>query len=711
MANDLVVKLLLKTGAFSTDLKTAKGEIQNFQSGCQKAGNSLSAFGKSMGINIGSLAKFGGVVGAAAIAGKELKNILDSSQTTADAFQNAISGCNGVISTLRSSIATMDFSAFRNGIMSVYEAARAAAEALDKLGNTQIAYNYLSKESAAAFDKAEATYRSKDATKEQKAEALKVMKDIVDQQLNYSKNYGKDLYDAYVTQVVKKAGANLNAKDVTLEMFRQAMLTDIGMGRSRDEWENEYNKYINEVGEYWEGGTLFKKGHYNNLDAVEKLKKKYASAIAIHAMLELMKDDELKGLSEYLTAAAGAEQTGYALSKRLSEMDKSYANEIKPKTTGTVKTKEEIKAVEGSIDDLQKKYNEANNRLNRDFIFGTEAWENQNKEVQELKKQIDELTAKIKEYNGEIQKVEETTESGPAVGSQEFFSQMVSEYTKNRDASPFGSEEYKKWDKKKKMAEKQLNRGLRQNVESAWIDIFLGDDKEISVDKLDSLIKTMEQLRKTMVIGSDDFLDYTEVIDKLTNMKNEALGITTSVDLGTDKWDDFNNTMSATSTIVSNLTNTFRENSEVTTASILSMVANSLPAIAQLISSISALTAVETTEAGVAATAKAVSTSKHWIEAIAAIASIGSAVASAVSAAKNAGKYASGGIVGGSSFTGDRLVANVNSGEMILNRTQQANLFRQLNTPSMGGEVKFKIAGTDLEGVLKNYNRKYNNVR
>ncbi len=41
--------------------------------------------------------------------------------------------------------------------------------------------------------------------------------------------------------------------------------------------------------------------------------------------------------------------------------------------------------------------------------------------------------------------------------------------------------------------------------------------------------------------------------------------------------------------------------------------------------------------------------------------------------------FASGGIVGGSSTTGDRLIARVNSGEMILNKHQQLLLWQLLN--------------------------------
>ena len=91
--------------------------------------------------------------------------------------------------------------------------------------------------------------------------------------------------------------------------------------------------------------------------------------------------------------------------------------------------------------------------------------------------------------------------------------------------------------------------------------------------------------------------------------------------------------------------------------------------------------------------------------AVAAIAAIIAAIASAVSSSSKM-KFANGGIVGGSSFTGDRITAQVNSGEMILNRAQQANLFRLANGGGAGGQVEFHISGTDLVGVLNNYNRK-----
>ena len=54
-----------------------------------------------------------------------------------------------------------------------------------------------------------------------------------------------------------------------------------------------------------------------------------------------------------------------------------------------------------------------------------------------------------------------------------------------------------------------------------------------------------------------------------------------------------------------------------------------------------------------------------------------------ISSVKSAAKYATGGIVGGSSFHGDRITAQVNSGEMILNKQQQLRMLKILSGQAM----------------------------
>ena len=75
-----------------------------------------------------------------------------------------------------------------------------------------------------------------------------------------------------------------------------------------------------------------------------------------------------------------------------------------------------------------------------------------------------------------------------------------------------------------------------------------------------------------------------------------------------------------------------------------------------------------------------------------------------------AGGYAEGGIVPGNSFNGDKVMAMVNSGEMILNTHQQKNLFDMLNGITGTGiasskiELTGRIRGKDLLLAQKNYN-------
>lgn len=70
-------------------------------------------------------------------------------------------------------------------------------------------------------------------------------------------------------------------------------------------------------------------------------------------------------------------------------------------------------------------------------------------------------------------------------------------------------------------------------------------------------------------------------------------------------------------------------------------------------------------------------------------------------------KFATGGIVPGGSFTGDNVLARVNSGEMILNAAQQSNLFKMINTGSTQrqGAPELVVRGDKLYAVLQNYTK------
>lgn len=93
-----------------------------------------------------------------------------------------------------------------------------------------------------------------------------------------------------------------------------------------------------------------------------------------------------------------------------------------------------------------------------------------------------------------------------------------------------------------------------------------------------------------------------------------------------------------------------------------------------------------------------------WIAAIAA----GTAVM--ISTISQLQSFSQGGIFQGSKTVGDHNLARVNSGEMILTKTQQGNLFRILdnNTAGLGGGVgvsSVRVKGSDLYLALSNYSK------
>lgn len=97
-----------------------------------------------------------------------------------------------------------------------------------------------------------------------------------------------------------------------------------------------------------------------------------------------------------------------------------------------------------------------------------------------------------------------------------------------------------------------------------------------------------------------------------------------------------------------------------------------------------------------------------WIQAV-------SAVATMVGLMANLPKFEQGGIVPGGMYAGDKVLARVNSGEMILNKSQQNNLYNAINRGNRGETIhitgKLIGSGSSLVAVVDNYARKQGRMR
>ena len=96
------------------------------------------------------------------------------------------------------------------------------------------------------------------------------------------------------------------------------------------------------------------------------------------------------------------------------------------------------------------------------------------------------------------------------------------------------------------------------------------------------------------------------------------------------------------------------------------------------------------------------------ISVVAEIGAIVGTVASTIAQAKSiigsadAGKFAGGGVVGGTSYEGDRLTAHVNSGELILNKEQQGQLlFNMANANAAVAQIDYERMQAAFEAALQ----------
>lgn len=249
----------------------------------------------------------------------------------------------------------------------------------------------------------------------------------------------------------------------------------------------------------------------------------------------------------------------------------------------------------------------------------------------------------------------------------------------------------------KKKFENETNEGVRAGLRKA---IELEEIKlKIKIDG-----SNLEELNSNGIKSTGK-----SIKGELTSGVIKIKGVDPSVIESNYSYSDSLNTVATQLNTITNLTGEGAAAWVNWASTVMTSIATAIPMIAALTT---AKNAEATANAKAAATGAASSVAAIPILGpIMAVAAIGSIIAAFASIPK----FASGGIIGGSSFIGDNMIARVNSGEMILNGTQQRNLFNLLdgkgNVAGSSGEVVFKIAGKDLVGTLNNQMSKTNKYK
>lgn len=665
---DLVVKLMLDSGAFGNDIREAERKAKNFSDNIKGAGKTAGEFGKEIGLATGALGKLGSVVvgaGGVVAAMGAFKSIMESTHGTAKQFHGTISGFEGVLKSFQKSIATFDFTNFINGIDDVFNRYKTAKEAMMDFGVELTGYNYTKSENLRKIKDKKVEYLN--ATSDSDRKKIKSeANDIIKKMQNNLKNLATSANNAFKTTLISEDAGKIKA-DVDIDQLKswtmQAMETSPEDKKTEQEIYNRISDRIADLNNALDGAEMV--DFMNNATQSSWLGQLLNNAVngSTNYVRDANRIDEIRAnpekykqeLADQINRNQGIfvrnalyklpqEELGVLLNVLSKINDETSAiNEAFAEITGwsggggaaggsggggVV----ERKAEPGSLQDILKKIS-GKEEDTKYLAVGSKKWEEAREKLLEYKQEYERLLELQESYNP---KVEKTLD----LNTRDGLISKISELEKLRNATNISTPD--------------------------WYSLS------------SSLNEYRLQLEKLI-----------EIQEEFDNSFNDN-----SLDKWHKKMDNAQITISSVAGTISSLGNTFstwEKRSMQVAADITDMFGNAAEGIMEFIS----IQQAAATAAGTAQAAK-----MPFPYNLAAIATVTSTILSVFDNIRTiAGRFAEGGIVGGNSYSGDKLFAMVNSGEMILNKRQQQNLGNMIGG---GGQVEFHISGDALIGVLNN---------
>lgn len=280
----------------------------------------------------------------------------------------------------------------------------------------------------------------------------------------------------------------------------------------------------------------------------------------------------------------------------------------------------------------------------------------------------------------------------PEEGSVKYYEQLIEAEKKYRETHTLTANEITASLEKEAVLASKLNAAKWDNEHPAIIDHTADRTSLAPVNAADVLPEIPDRLPEIPLDG------YDAAIEKLTALRNVLDGMGGDVSASVDRWaglaEIFNNEMA---------TGAEKAGAALVVAgdSLKAFGANSAAAkVGAIAASIGQLILGFATASAAAAEGGPIVWLGFLISGLATVASV-------IGTIKG---FAGGGIIDGNTFHGDAIVARVNAGEMILNRTQQSNLFRLLDSGGSRAaapvQVRFVLEGDKLVGCVDTYKAK-----
>jgi hypothetical protein len=671
--SDIITRLLLKTNDFDANLEKSKGSVNRFQ-------GDISNIAKSVG---SSFVKVAGGIGLAVSASESFMKIIRSTQTTSDEFDNTLNACKGTVDIFFQSLSSGSFEAFNNGVLNTISNLKELSALRDSLADAKLSMGFNNKIFETQFTKFESIIRDTTKSREERENAFKSLQSLKD---NFKIDVNDTLSGAE-KELIQSLNIRTGRKDFNIDDIHKYISINNNDFSTRNEkkaliaYQNklsEYDKQINLI----LGNINSTRGDTNEFTGETKkqmrqklLDLKEQKNLYIQQNSELEKQNFLNQDNDAnrVEMVKNYEYT-YDLKKRMYDFDKrtlELQNSLKSSTPKESPKKDSIAWYDAEISKLNKKLVAETDTQAKSTI---QASINE-LEAKKIKLQIETSGNSIEAINIQLSALNKQLIAETDMQVRATIQATINELEQRKINLKFVVDQE---------AFKIKNGGMKDGALSVPIAPIYDKvpthgkgGKNFKLPKFESPIK-----KKDIDINEE----YTKSLYAVGSIMSSLSGITNESTAAYLQWG----------------------------AGVVSSIAQAIPAIRDLITA-------KQTEAVINGVTSATETPVvGWLLA-------GAAVASVIAAMASIPKFATGGIVPGTSFTGDKVPALLNSGEMILNGSQQSNLFQMLNSglygslsqkiaPSAGNgnqpaNVTFRIHGRDLEGVLSNHYNQKSKVR
>lgn len=210
--------------------------------------------------------------------------------------------------------------------------------------------------------------------------------------------------------------------------------------------------------------------------------------------------------------------------------------------------------------------------------------------------------------------------------------------------------------------------------------------------------EAIDQAREKVVLLTGSYNELFETLNGFSETNTMFANIQQNVNNTVD-------TLNSLGQVTSSLGNVFKSVGNDAAAAAMEIISATTNMVSQVVPQIMKLIGAKQAEAMAEGTVQGSKLS--WPASLVAIASIVGTILSVFAQIKQAGKFAQGGTVGGSSYYGDKLMAFVNSGETILTKDQTKNAVDAIDNNKLDRQIivigETKLKGSDIYIALKNY--------